>query len=81
MDKQQLSCKDMGWNCEVSVCADTREEAIQKMGGHIQSTHALQGFSKDFYDRALSAVRAGQCESKDSPDESLCGACFGTCTC
>ena len=80
MDKQ-LDCRDMGWECSVSVCADTREAAIQKMGQHIQSMHAMKGFSKDFYSKAFSAIHDGECRSGDSPDTMLCDACFGSCTC
>lgn len=80
MDKK-LSCEDMGWNCTYTVCASTGEEAIQKMGEHIQAAHAMKGFSKDFYNRALSSLREGSCESESLNADALCEDCFGTCVC
>jgi len=80
MDKR-LGCTDIGLACDYSVCARTDEEAIRKIGEHIQGVHAMKGFSKGFYDRALASIHEGSCEREWPLDEFLCEACSGTCLC
>ncbi len=63
MDKK-LSCKDMGLDCEYTVCARTETEAIKKVGDHIQTIHGIKGFSKDFYDKAMAAIKDAHCEPR-----------------
>jgi predicted small metal-binding protein len=68
MDKK-LSCRDIGLDCEYVVCARTEEEVIRKVGEHTQAIHGLQGFSKEFYNRALGAIRDAHCEIKKTSCE------------
>ena len=63
MDKK-LSCKDVNRECEYVVCARTEEEVLRKVGEHTQAIHGIQGFSKEFYDKAKAAIRDAHCEIK-----------------
>ena len=63
MDKK-FTCKDLGLDCEYVVCAKTEEEVLKKAGEHTQAIHGIQGFSKDFYDRAMTAIRDAHCEPR-----------------
>ncbi len=79
MDKR-LDGADIGLDCGFATCGTTENEVIQKVGDHIQTFHPTEGFSKEFYDQTLSAIHEGSCD-KESPDELLCEACSGSCTC
>ncbi len=63
MDKK-LSCKDINLDCEYVACAKTEEEVLRKVGEHIQAIHGIQGFSKEFYDKAKAAILDAHCEIK-----------------
>jgi predicted small metal-binding protein len=63
MDKK-FTCKDIGVNCEFTVCAKTEQEVLEKAGDHTRSVHGILGFSKDFYDKAMAAVRDAHCEPR-----------------
>ena len=80
MDRR-LNSRDIGLDCNFIACARTDGDVIQKFANHIQAFHAMEGFSEEFYDRILSSVHDGICGMESSPDESLCQACSGTCTC
>jgi len=80
MDKR-LDCRDIGLACDYSVCARTDEEAIRKIGEHIQGVHAMKGFSREFYDKALGSIHEGDCGREESFGGLLCEACSGTCLC
>ncbi len=67
--------------CDYASCAQTEQEVIQKVGEHIQAVHALKGFSKEFYQKALSFIYEEKCETKKTPEEILCEACYGVCLC
>jgi len=68
MDKK-LSCKDIERDCEYVVCARTEEEVLRKVGEHTQAIHGIQGFSKEFYDRAKAAIQDAHCEIKKTTCE------------
>ena len=68
MDKK-MTCKDIGLDCEYAVCARTEEEVLRKVGEHTQSIHGIEGFSKEFYDKAKAAVRDAHCEIKKTSCE------------
>ncbi len=80
MDKM-LDSRDMGFDCGFIACGQTEGDVIQKFANHVQAFHMMEGFSEEFCDRILPSVHEGICEMESSPDELLCQACFGTCTC
>ncbi len=60
---KRLDCEDLT-ECGYSVCAQTEEEAAQKIGEHIQAVHGVKGFSKEFYQKALAAIREENCDTE-----------------
>jgi len=83
MDKR-LYCRDVGLDCEFSACGNTDEEALNKLGQHVLAIHGVKGFSKEFYNKARSAVREGSCDKGDteetiSEDCSACGGSYFDC--
>lgn len=76
---KRLDCKEI--LCDYSVCAQTEDEVIKKAWEHVQTIHKMRGFSKEFYNKALASIYLGPCEKELSPDELLCKACVGVCTC
>ncbi len=80
MDKR-LDCRDIGGDCDYSACSSTEQEAIRRVGEHVQKVHTMKGFSKEFYEKARAAIREGTCESELSPDKLLCRECSGVCLC
>ena len=76
MDKK-LYCRDIGMNCDLMVCGKTEEEVITKAGQHVLAMHGIEGFSKEFYHKAQSAVREGNCDDGDAEEmvSEDCGIC------
>ncbi len=77
MDKE-LYCRDVGLKCEFLACGKTEEEALRKLGQHVLAIHGVKGFSKEFYDKARSAIREGYCDCGDA-EETIsedCNACY-----
>ncbi len=68
MDKK-LSCKDIDRDREYVVCARTEEEVLRKVGEHTRGIHGIQGFSKEFYDKAKAAILDSHCEIKKTSCE------------
>jgi predicted small metal-binding protein len=76
MDKE-LYCKDVGLDCEFLACGKTEEETLGKLGQHVLAIHGIKGFSKEFYNKARSAIREGSCDNRDA-EETIsedCSAC------
>ena len=80
MDKE-LYCKDVGLDCEFLACGKTEEEALSNLGKHVLAIHGAQGFSKEFYDKARSAIREGYCDYGDVEEmiSEDCSACYESC--
>jgi predicted small metal-binding protein len=80
MDKE-LYCKDMGLQCDFLACGETEEEALSKLGQHVLAMHVIEGFSKEFYDKARSAIREGYCDFYDAEEmvSEDCSACYESC--
>ena len=55
--KKSLSCRDVGSDCDFSICAKTEDEVFEKAKDHAKKVHNMTEFSKDFYDKARSAIR------------------------
>jgi predicted small metal-binding protein len=73
MDKE-LYCKDVGLDCEFLACGKTEEEALNKLGQHVLAIHGAKGFSKEFYNKARSAIREGDCADRDA-EETISEGC------
>ena len=69
MDKE-LYCRDVGQDCEFLACGKTEEEALNKLGQHVLAIHGVKGFSKEFYNKAQSAIREGSCDEADAEETS-----------
>ncbi len=78
---KELYCKDMGLQCDFLACGKTEEEAFSKLGQHVQAIHGIEGFSKDFYNKARSAIREGFCDYGDAEEtiSEECSACYEAC--
>jgi predicted small metal-binding protein len=55
--KKSLSCKDVGSDCDFSVCAKTEDEIFAKVKEHAKQVHNMIDIPKDLYDKARSAIR------------------------
>jgi predicted small metal-binding protein len=76
--------RDMGIGCDLVVCGKTEEEVISKVGKHVLAMHGIEEFSKEFYNRAQSAIREGNCDDEDaeetiSEDCSVCDESYFDC--
>jgi predicted small metal-binding protein len=80
MDKE-LCCRDIGIDCDLMVCAKTEDEVLAKAGQHVQAMHGIEGFSKEFYNKARSAIREGHCDYGDAEEmiSEDCSACYESC--
>ncbi len=80
MDKE-LYCKDIGLDCDFLACGKTEEEALSKLGQHVLATHGIEGFSKEFYEKARAGIREGYCDYGDHQEmiSEDCSACYETC--
>jgi len=76
MDKE-LYCRDTGLDCDFLACGRTEEEALSKLGQHVLTIHGIQGFSKEFYNKARSAIHGGNCDYGDAEEmvSEDCSAC------
>jgi len=69
---KELYCKDVGLQCDFLACGKTEEEVLNKLGQHVLAMHGIEGFSKEFYNKARAAVREGNCDDADA-DETISG--------
>ena len=80
MDKE-LYCRDVGLDCDFLACGKTEEEVLTKAGKHVLAVHGDKVFSKEFYNKARSAIRDGYCDYGDAEDmiSEECSACYEEC--
>ena len=64
--EKELRCRDVGLQCETKVCAQTEEELLTRLGKHVLDIHGLQGFSREFYNRAQASIHQGDCNLGDA---------------
>lgn len=55
--KKRLSCRDVGADCDFTICADTEEEVFQKAAEHAKTAHNLDEVPKEMLDKARSVIR------------------------
>ena len=71
MDKE-LTCRDLGIDCDYTVCARTEEEVLKKAEEHAQAIHNMRGFSEELYEKARAAIHDGYCESEECLTDVCC---------
>ena len=79
-DKEN-QCRDIGMDCNSMVCGKTGEEALNKLGQHVLTIHGIEGFLKEFYNKARSAIRNETCDHKEFEEmiSEECSACYASC--
>jgi predicted small metal-binding protein len=53
---KRLSCRDVGADCDFTVCAETEQEIFGKMAEHARTDHGMNEIPKETYDKARSAM-------------------------
>ena len=78
---KELYCTDIDIDCDLMVCGKTEDEVLTKAGQHVQAMHAIEGFSKEFYNKARAAIREGHCDYGDAEEmiSEDCSACYESC--
>jgi predicted small metal-binding protein len=57
---KSLSCRDVGADCDFSMCAKTEEEIFQKAAEHAKKYHNMSEIPKEFKEKARSVMREVQ---------------------
>jgi predicted small metal-binding protein len=80
MDKE-ICWRDIGLDCDLMVCGKAEDEVPSKAARHVLATHGIEGFSKEFYNKARSGIREGYCDYGDAEEiiSEDCSACYGAC--
>ena len=52
-----LHCKDVGFDCEGVVRAETEEEVLQMAAEHAQTVHGLDDLTEEVIEKVRSAIR------------------------
>ena len=52
-----LNCKDVGFDCEGVVRAETEEEALQIAAAHAKDVHGIQEITPDIAEKVKAAMR------------------------
>ena len=65
---KEIYCRDIGMDCDLMVCGKTEVEVLNKLGQHVLTIHGIEGFSKEFYNKARSTIRNGTCHHKDAEE-------------
>ncbi len=55
--KKSLSCKDVGSDCDFTICAKTEDEVFEKAKEHARKEHNMSEIPKDVQDKVRSAIR------------------------
>jgi predicted small metal-binding protein len=78
---KEIYCRDIGMDCDLMVCGKTEEEALSELGQHVLAIHGIEGFSKEFYNKARSAIRDGTCDHKDAEEMTSeeCSTSYASC--
>ena len=79
--EKELYCRDTGLDCDLMVCGKTENEVLSKAGQHVLAVHGIEGFSKEFYNKARAAIHEGHCDYGDDEEtiSDECCACYESC--
>jgi predicted small metal-binding protein len=53
---KRLSCRDMGSDCDFTVCAETEREIFEKTAEHARTAHGMNEIPKEVQDKARSVM-------------------------
>jgi predicted small metal-binding protein len=78
---KEIYCRDIGMDCDLMVCGRTEVETLNKLGQHVLAIHGIEGFSKEFYNKARLAIREEHCDYGDAEEmiSEECSACYASC--
>ncbi len=54
---KSLSCRDVGADCDFTICAKTEGELLEKAKLHGKEAHNMSEISKDVQDKIRSSIR------------------------
>ncbi len=54
---KKLSCRDVGVDCDFTICAKTEEELFEKGYEHGRTVHNMSEIPKETEDKIRSAIR------------------------
>jgi predicted small metal-binding protein len=57
---KSLSCRDVGADCDFTMCAKTEAEIFQKAAEHAKKDHNMSEIPKEFKEKARSVMREVQ---------------------
>ncbi len=52
-----LRCRDIGMDCDFEAQADTEPQILEKVLGHLQTTHNMKEMSEELVAKARAAIR------------------------
>lgn len=52
-----VHCRDVGYDCDGVVQAETQEELLQQVAAHAQSVHGLQEVTPEVVEKVKSVIR------------------------
>ena len=52
-----LRCKDVGFECEGVIHADTEEEVLQQAAAHAQTVHNVTELTEEIVEKVRAAIR------------------------
>lgn len=55
--KKVIHCKDVGYDCEGVIKANTEEEALQQAAAHAKSVHGLEEVTPEIVEKIKSVMK------------------------
>jgi predicted small metal-binding protein len=52
-----IVCREVGFDCDAEVRAETAEEALALAAGHVQSVHGIADVTPDLIDAVVARIR------------------------
>ena len=70
------------WTVIFWLVVRPKRKRSSKLGQHALATHGIEGFSKEFYNKAQSGIREGYCDYGDAEEmiSEDCSACYEACS-
>jgi predicted small metal-binding protein len=56
-EQKELSCRDVGVDCDFVARADSTDEVIKQCVEHATARHQMKGFGRELYAKMMAAVR------------------------
>ncbi|HZP26375.1 MAG TPA: DUF1059 domain-containing protein [Dehalococcoidia bacterium] len=61
-ERKELSCRDVGLDCDFVARADSTDEVIKQCVEHATERHEMKGFGRELYAKMMSSVRTVQAD-------------------